>query len=166
MGNSIGGLFTLTFLVFVASSPHELALEIVNVALVVQQILLLVAFDLDSAESLLGQVLGVVHVDDVFVLLLFAFAFASDDDFLTVSGCVLLQSDQLALRQVVNVNVAVRLGVDDLLSVLMFEIGELVDLILYECVLTGRLHHELRVVVKGQVEVTLVFELHAALLLH
>lgn len=67
---------------------------------------MVVTLDLDPPQALLGQVLRVVHVDDVVVALPVAF--------LVLVRCLhllllFLEGDQLALSQVINVDLTLRL---------------------------------------------------------
>jgi len=114
---------------------------------------LLVTFDLNATEAFFGEVFGVVHVDHVFVFILFTIH-ATNHEFLPVGCSLLLKADQLALCQVVDVDVAVRLPVYHLLGVfgcagvvLVVQVCKFIDLVLHQSVLAWRLHQQLGVVV-------------------
>ena len=62
----LGAVFSL--LVFIARGANELALQVVDVTLVVEQVLLVIALDLDAAQAFLRQILRVVHVDHVVIV--------------------------------------------------------------------------------------------------
>lgn len=54
----------------VVSGADEVAPEVVDVALLVHEVLLVLALDLDALEPLGGQVLGIIDVDHILILLL------------------------------------------------------------------------------------------------
>jgi len=87
-------------------------LQVVDVTFVVEQILLLVALDLNSAQTFLCEVLGVIDVNDVFHILAFLATFFNFAfNLLTILtvlaevllSCLLLECQELALSQIVEV---------------------------------------------------------------
>ena len=98
---------------------------------------MVVAFNLNSAETLLSEVLRIVHVDHVLVVLSF-FAIHAYNNRLAILaklllGGLLLQGQDLALGEVLEVNLAVgqTIVVNELLLLLVAAIlRQLIDLIL------------------------------------
>ena len=96
----------------------------------------LTLFDLVTGRP--HEVLRVVLVDHV--LIIFFFTIIGDNDFLSVGGSLLLGGNELTLSEVIDVDVAVRLPIDDLIGVvcdasdLLVQTRQLVDLVLNECV--------------------------------
>ena len=146
------GLFVL-----VTGGADELALQVVDVALVVEEVLLVVALDLDPPQPLLSQVLRVVHVDHVLVVALATLS-------ALLGRSLLLERQDLALSEALVVDGALVVRVlrvaDEDAGAVLLDIaldllpvldarGELVDLVLDERVLPRRIHHQLRVVVQG-----------------
>jgi len=122
-------------LLFVTCRTNELTLQIVDIPLVVKKVLLIVTLNLNATETFLGQVLWIVHVNDVVILALFAVLLGFD----LIFDLILLEGLELALRQVVDINVALGL-VFNLLFVItldhmvLFQSSQLVDLVLNESV--------------------------------
>ena len=164
---------TVIFFVLVASGPYKLALKVVNIAFVVEQVLLVVAFNLNSAEAFLGEIVGVVNIDHIVVFFaLLAFAIHSNGNRLTILTklllcSLLLQSQNLALGEVLKIDLTIRKSiiVDELLLLLIAAIVcQLVDLILYQRILAGRIHQKFRVVMQRHVELALIYFIKSALL--
>ena len=154
-------LFSIHFFAFgiVPCGTNEFALEIIDVSFAIEKVLLLVAFDLNSAQTFLGQILRIVHINYiifVFIVLssgraiIHAHHAAVAIKVLLASVLLLfLQRQQLAFGEAFVVNVAIRLSiildpvlVISLLMELVVEVrptrvhhGQLVDLIHDESVL-------------------------------
>jgi hypothetical protein len=124
---------------FVSCGANELTLQIVNVSLAIKKVLLIITLNLNASQAFLRQVFGIVDVNDIVFFVFFA---------ILLGICLLLKSNQLALSQPIDVNIAVGLAVTDLLSIVilmdsvMILIGQLVDLVLNESILTRGLHHK------------------------
>ena len=94
----------------ITSSANELALQVVNVALSVKEVFLVVALDLNAAQSLLGQVLWVVNIDHIVVFIFFSCGVLivhTIFHILSMGARVSLQSCKLALSQILNVDLTV-----------------------------------------------------------
>lgn len=127
-------------------------MQVVDVAFVVKKVLLLVSFDLNPAQALLRQIFRVVNIDNIVIFIIVTISIAlflvdTDLNWVTIfsneldlaSSSLLLQSNQLALRQVVKVDLALGLVVFLVVGSLavnnvcaIVKLGQLVDLILNE----------------------------------
>ena len=113
---------------------------------------MLVSFDLNPAQALLRQIFRVVNIDNIIIFIIVTISIAlflvdTDLNWVTIfsneldlaSSSLLLQSNQLALRQVVKVDLALGLVVFLVVGSLavnnvcaIVKLGQLVDLILNE----------------------------------
>ena len=127
---------------------------------------------MNSAEAFLGEVIGVVNIDYIVVFALFTLAVHAYGNRLTIFAellfCrLLLQSQDLALSKILKIDLAVRQSiiVDELLLLLVAAIvRQLVDLILYQRILAGRIHQKFRVVMQWHVKLALINFIKSALL--
>ena len=62
-------LFSLHAIAVVPCGAYEFALQVVDVALAVEQVLLLVTLDLNSAQAFLGQIFRIVHINHIIFFL-------------------------------------------------------------------------------------------------
>lgn len=128
--------------ILLSSGANELALQVVDIALVVEQVLLLVALDLNSAQTFFRQVLRIVHVDYVIIFIRFTLHLLVFVAQLVLCG-LLLKSENLALSEVVQVQLTVGesvLVVQELLIILILLL--IVIVIEREVVLARRIHQK------------------------
>ena len=108
-------MFILVFVLF-ARGSDELALQVVDVSIVVEQVLLVTTFDLNPAEPSLCKIFRVVDVDAVLFLFTLSFDlnfFAIFSKFLGVR--LLLKSLDLTFRQVLKIDLICAFVCDNLI---------------------------------------------------
>ena len=92
--------FSIFFTIFLHISicgSNELSLEIVDVSIIVKKVFLLIPLDLNAPEALLREVLGIIHINNVLIIIVTLLLV----QFLL---CFLLESEELALVQAVKVD--------------------------------------------------------------
>ena len=113
-------LFDLHLLSIVPSRANKLALQVIDVALAVEQVLLLVTLDLNATQAFLRQVLRIVHIDHVVVFTI-AIHFTISFHIHHTTYIFLIASQHLTFSHALVVEIAVRLLIlflEDLLALL------------------------------------------------